>query len=331
MSDPLLQLAAAALAAAGVATFCLGIGAVFRRRSLDQRLREHVAPELPSFRAVARPEEPRPRARAKLAGDMNQRLSRSALGAAVQLRLVRAGLTWKPSQLIVLQSAAGLVACLVGFLALRSVGTLPQLLAGVALGALGFAVPFLALGFLEQKRLAAFERQLPQAIDSMAGTLQAGSGLPQAMEMIAREMPAPIGIEFRRVLREMELGLSLTDGLASLHGRVRSSELLLVNSAIAIQQRVGGDLAGMLRGISHTVRERLRIRSEISVLTAQGRYSAYVITALPVLLFLYLWLTNRDYISQLFLPGITQVLLVGGIAGIVVGHFAMQRIVAIEV
>ena len=146
MSDLLLQLAVAALAAAGVATFCLGVGTTFRRRSLDQRLRDHVAPELRPVRAVARPEEARPRAGTKLAGGMNRRLSRSALGAAVQLRLVRAGLAWKPSQLILLQSAAGLVACLAGFLALRSAGTLPQLLAGVALGALGFAVPLAGAG-----------------------------------------------------------------------------------------------------------------------------------------------------------------------------------------
>jgi tight adherence protein B len=331
MSDPLLLLAVAALAATGVVAFCLGVGTTFRRRSLDQRLHDHVGLELRPARAAYQPEDPRPGAREKLAGEMNRRLSRSALGAAVQARLVRAGLDWKPSQLILIQSAAGLAAGLTGFLALRSAGALPQLLAGLALGALGFAVPMLVLGFLEQKRLAAFERQLPQAIDAMANTLQAGSALPQAMEMIAREMPAPIGAEFRRVLREMELGLSLTDGLAGLHGRVRSTDLLLVNSAIAIQQRVGGDLAGMLRGISHTVRERLRIRGEVKVLTAQGRYSAYIITALPIVMFLYLWFTNRPYISQLFLPGITQALLAGGIAGIVVGYYAMKRIVAIEV
>src|SRR4051812_14851295 len=113
MSDLLLQLVGAALAAAGVAAFCLGVGATLRRMSLDQRLREHVAPELRPLRAAARPAEPRLRAGTKgeqLAAWMNRRLSRSALGAAVQLRLVRAGLAWKPSQLILLQSAAGLVA-----------------------------------------------------------------------------------------------------------------------------------------------------------------------------------------------------------------------------
>jgi tight adherence protein B len=206
-----------------------------------------------------------------------------------------------------------------------------RLLAAAAFALAGVSAPLLVLGVLEQRRLNAFEKQLPQAIDSMAGTLQAGSALPQAMALIAREMPPPISFEFRRVLREMELGLSLTDSLNNLLTRVRSSDLVLLHSAIAIQQRVGGDLAGIFRGISHTIRERLRIRSEINVLTAQGRYSAYVITALPVLLCAFLWFTSRAYISQLFQPGITRVLLVCGIAGMIVGYYAMKKIVTIEV
>jgi tight adherence protein B len=110
-----------------------------------------------------------------------------------------------------------------------------------------------------------------------------------------------------------------------------SADLLLLNSAIGIQNQVGGDLAEILRSISHTIRERLRIRNEINVLTAQGRYSTYIITGLPIALFFFLYFTRYDYMSQLLLPGITRVLLVGGITGVVVGFYAMKKIVTVDV
>jgi tight adherence protein B len=324
------EIAAAVLAGAGVALFFRGVATVWRRRALYERMRSVVSGDAPG--SAARAEGvPERRATSELAAGLNRRLSRSALGAAVQVRLVRAGVALKSSQFITYQAMAAGVGALLGMLFLGPAGPLVQLLASIALAGAGFAAPLLVLRVLEQRRVAGFEKQLPQAIDSMAGTLQAGSTLPQAIEINAREMPPPISVEFRRVLREMELGLSLTDSLANVQDRVRSTDLELVQSAIAIQQRVGGDLAGMLHGISHTIRERLRIRGEINVLTAQGRYSTYIITVLPILLFIFLWVTNRDYISQLFLPGVTRLMLVGGIAGIVAGYYSMKKIVNIDI
>ena len=328
-----LEWAAAGLAALGVATFCLGLARMGRRQSLDQRMQAHVG--LDRWGAVAgrgdAPDLPDLRIESERSTGLSHRLTRSALGATVQARLMRAGLALEPSQFILIQAAGGCLAALLAAIMTRSAHGPVRLLAAAALAGAGSAAPLLVLGLREAKRVAAFEKQLPQAIDSMAGTLQAGSALPQAMESIAREMPPPISVEFRRVLREMELGLSLTDSLAHLQSRVRSADMELVTSAIAIQQRVGGDLAAIFRGISHTIRERLRIRSEINVLTAQGRFSAYVITALPVGLFLYLWITNYAYISQLFLPGVTRVLLVCGIVGMILGFLSMKKIVSIEV
>jgi tight adherence protein B len=329
-----IEIAAAGLAAAGVVTFSYGVATTWRRQALDLRMQDYLGGEQARVRARRREEERERQARAGMAKHLNQRLSRSTIGAAVQARLLRAGLAMRPSQFIVLQGLAASALALLGLLVTRATGIqaavilLPTI---VVLAGAGFAIPLLVLGHREKKRLVAFEKQLPQAIDSMAGTLQAGAALPQAMEAIGREMPPPISVEFGRVLREMELGLSLGDSLANLQNRVRSSDVLLLTSAISIQQRVGGDLAGIFRGISHTIRERLRIRGEINVLTAQGRYSAYIITALPILLFAYMWVVNPAYISQLFLPGITRVLLGGGIAGIVIGYVAMKKIVSIEV
>lgn len=322
----LLAMAAAALAAAGIVSFCVGLASAVRWRFLQQRIRGYVRPA----NAEARVGERERQDKAHLGTGLHRRLTRSSLGAVVQGRLVRAGLTLKPSEFILLQLAAGGVAAVAGSVALASAGASASLLAAVVMALVGFTAPLLVLDVRARRRLAAFEKQLPQAIDSMAGTLQAGSTLPQAMEIIAREMRPPIAVEFRRVLRESELGLSFVDSLANVLARVVSPDLLLLNTAISIQYRVGGDLAQIFKGISHTIRERLRIRSEITVLTAQARYSAYIIAVLPVLLFTFLWFTNYDYLSGLFLPE-TRWMLVGGGVGIVVGFIAMSRIVSIEV
>jgi tight adherence protein B len=144
-------------------------------------------------------------------------------------------------------------------------------------------------------------------------------------------MPAPISVEFRRVLRETELGRPLPDALATMLSRVPSPDLMLFTSAVAIQHRVGGDLAQIFRGISHTIRERLRVRGETKVLTSQARYSSYIIAGLPVALFAFLWFTNYEYLANLFLPGLTRLLFGGAIMGIFVGFYAMNKIATVDV
>ena len=327
--DAKLADVAAVFAAAAVAAIFLVVERARRRQALARRIRGPVEAK-PRATRDAREAVRARAARPELAAGISRRLTRTSLGAWVQGRLVRAGLALKPGEFILLQAAAAAAAALVALFAMRGDAAAVRLAAAAALGGAGFAAPLLVLGLKERWRLSAFERQLPEAIDTMAGTLQAGSGLPQALDLIGREMVPPISVEFRRVLREMELGLSLPDALSNLLNRVGSADLVLLTSAVAIQSRVGGDLAEVFRGIAHTIRERLRIRSEINVLTAQGRYSTYIIIALPICMFAFIWITNYDYLSQLFLPGMRYVLW-AGIAGMVVGYVAMRRIISIEV
>ncbi|MBI3970518.1 MAG: type II secretion system F family protein [Chloroflexi bacterium] len=333
MEAQLLEVGAVGTAAAGAAAVAAGAYHALRWQLINRRIRRFVAGDRPAVPVPLSPSAGAERADAgtQFAASLNRRLTRSSLGATAQLSITRAGLALKPSELILLQIAAACAAAILGFLLLPRVPDALRFAIAAGVGLLGFLAPLFALHQRARSRQKQFEKQLPPAIDSMAGTLQAGSTLPQAMEIIAREMHPPISREFRRVLREVELGLSFTDALANLVHRLPSSDLLLVTSAISIQNRVGGDLAEILRSIAHTVRERLRIRGEINVLTAQGRYSAYIITALPILLFLYLYFTKYDYIAQLFLPGLPRMLLIGGIAGIALGYFSMKKIVAIDV
>ena len=329
MSVPGIYVAAASLAAIGVGLCTFGLATFLRLRWLDRRIRRHVAAPVPEVAPEPTPRR-QPRAESQRSKGLHRRLARSPLGAVVQARLVSAGSARRASEFILVQLAIGAVAAVMGWYLAREAGFPTRLLMPVGAGAAGFGAPLLALTSRAGKRVAAFEAQLPQAIDAMAATLQAGSTLPQAMAVLAREMPAPISLEFGRVLKESELGLSLPDSLASLMSRMPSPDLLLFTSAISIQQRVGGDLAQIFRGISHTIRERLRIRREVQVLTAQARYSAYIVALLPVALFVFLWFTNYQYLSGLFQPGVPRLLLGCGIGGIVLGYYSMKKLASVE-
>jgi tight adherence protein B len=187
------------------------------------------------------------------------------------------------------------------------------------------------LRFLENRRVTRFENQLAQAVDVMVGALQAGSSLPQAFEMVSREMPNPIGEEFGRLMQEMKFGIGIDHGMQSMVERVPSLDLDMMVSAIKIQYRVGGNLSHILKTIAHTIRERVRIRGELRTLTAQARLSSYIITGMPVVVVLALMVISPNYIMKLFDPGITRVLLLGGIMGIAAGYYVMKRIATIEV
>jgi tight adherence protein B len=144
-------------------------------------------------------------------------------------------------------------------------------------------------------------------------------------------MPKPIGEEFSRLMQEAGLGVPLEQTLDNMLERVPSMDLEMLVTAISIQYRVGGNLSHILKTIAHTIRERVRIRGEISTLTAQARLSSYIISLMPVGVVAILMLLSHDYIIKLFDPGITRFLLIGGIAGIISGFYCMQRIAAIEV
>ena len=327
-------LVAAALAAVGALLGAAGIAGTVRWRFLDRRIREYVYVE----RETAVPDVPIPvpaarggaEPRTLLGRHLQRRLAGTSFAARVQARLVRAGSTRRAGEIITLQATLGLLAVSVALLLFGGLGALPRLLLSLTIGGVAAALPLLLLDLRAARRQAAFERQLPQAIDAMASSLRAGSTLHQAIAVLAREMTPPLSVEFGRVLRETEVGLTFPDALAGLANRVPSGDLTLFISAVSIQQRVGGDLSQILRTISHTIRERLRVRGEMRVLTAQARYSSYIVAGLPVLLFLFMWTTNRAYVAPMFQPGITRLLFYAGIGGVVLGFYSMNRLAKVD-
>jgi tight adherence protein B len=205
----------------------------------------------------------------------------------------------------------------------------------------GFFLPKIWLKIRQKGRLKKFNGQLGDAITLMANGLRSGYSLLQAMDAVGREMPDPIAMEFRRVVREVGLGIDTERAFENLLRRVPSDDLDLLITAINVQHEVGGNLAEILEIIAFVIRERIRIKGQIAVLTAQGQLSGYVISALPIVLGLILYAMNQEYIGRMIFscPEDQELcsqpcgwIMVGvGLLMIASGFFAIQKIIDIDV
>ncbi len=210
---------------------------------------------------------------------------------------------------------------------------------------LGFFLPKMFIKMRQKKRLNTFNDQLGDGITLMANGLRAGYSLLQAMEAVGKEMPVPISTEYRRVVREIGFGVNNDKAFNNLLRRVPSADLDLMVTAINVQQEVGGNLAEILEVIGFVIRERVRIKGEIQVLTAQGQLSGYVISGLPIVLGLLLYAMNQEYIGRMIFTcesrGLKEdvpcsqpcgwIMIGVALLGIASGFFAIQKIIDIEV
>lgn len=309
----------------GLALLLLVVGAVATATSeqsvVEQRLTRYLEEEeqeLPSGE------------KSSPVGDwLNKRLEGSELGGGISRELARADLKLKPAEYIASQVIAAMGFGAVGWY----VGGRSYLF-GLLGGVLGWFLPKIYVRRLQSQRLTRFNDQLADMLNLMVNGLRAGYSTMQAMEAVSKEMPSPIADEFRRVVQEMQLGLPMERALDNLLRRIPSDDLDLVITAINVQREVGGNLAEILDTISYTIRERVRIKGEIKVMTAQVMYSGRFLAMLPILISLALWFLNRPYMMEFFnpetrIPGI--IMLSIGVSMIAAGYFVMTRIGSIEI
>ncbi|MEM6283333.1 MAG: type II secretion system F family protein [Chloroflexota bacterium] len=199
-------------------------------------------------------------------------------------------------------------------------------------GFIGFFLPRIYVARQVSTRLIRFENQLPDTLGLWVNALRSGYSVLQSVEAISKDSPEPTATEFGRVVREVQLGINVEDALDHLLERVDSEDLDLVITAVNIQREVGGNLAEILEVIANTIRERVKLKGEIRVLTTQGRTTGYIISALPILLALLLNTINPGFIGPLFENRACGWPMVGaGLALIGMGTAAIQKIVDIEI
>lgn len=261
-------------------------------------------------------------------------VSRGRQGSEIARNLARADLRLTVTEFIAIKIGAALLGLLVGAIVGRASPT-AMLITALVGGVLFSFAPDLYVAYAARRRVKAFNNQLGDSITMMANSLRSGYSFLQSMELVSREAPAPTSQEYRRVVQEVGLGLSTEAALANLLRRVPSDDLDLLITAVNIQMEVGGNLAQILDTIGHTIRERVRIKGEIAVLTAQGRISAYVITFLPIALAVIITVINPDYMAPMFKFGMPPdawcCLPVTALVMIVIGFFSIMKIVDIEV
>lgn len=260
---------------------------------------------------------------------VNKRAAKSSWGDRTARELARADLKLKVAEYLALfVIAIFLGALLAGFL---GGWRIVSFLIG---GVLGAFAPRFYVKSKQRQRLSKFNDQLGDMLNLMVNGLRAGYSTMQAMEAISKELPPPISDEFRRVVQEMQLGIPMETALDNLLRRIPSDDLDFVITAINVQREVGGNLSEILDSISFTIRERVRIKGEIRVMTAQVRASGTLLSLIPMGLALALWFMNPGYLLSFF-DGPSPICGWAAIGLIVImialGYFIMMKIADIEV
>jgi tight adherence protein B len=201
----------------------------------------------------------------------------------------------------------------------------------VVLAALVAVAPFAYIARKRESRLKEFERQLPDTLQLLAGAMRAGFSFMQGMETVADESTGSMRRELQRVFTEARLGRPIEEALEETATRMRSRDLSWAVMAIRIQREVGGNLATLLDTVAETMTKRERLRREIRTLTAEGRLSGIVVSLFPVVFGLFLFTTNRTYLSALFDEAIGIIAICGAAAASAVGWVWIRKIVRIEV
>jgi tight adherence protein B len=240
--------------------------------------------------------------------------------------VVQSGVAWGATGVPLL-----IVLLAIGLFALLLVLGAHVLLALLFAVAWGLGIPVLLLSVLAGRRRRKFEMQLPDAIDILVRSLRVGHPVAAAIRLVRRELSDPIGAEFGIVADELTYGLDLETAMTNLSHRVGQPDLALVVVAISIQSKSGGNLAEILGSLSKVVRDRLRMRLKVKALSAEGRFSALVLSILPFALFAVLWVIAPTFYGGVWDVLFVKPLLVGASLWMFVGDLVMYRMVKFEI
>ena len=288
-------------------------------RRLDERLREVSFGSSPTDDATATTV-----IKAKASGPLPA-LDRVLIGTWPSRLIDQAGVRTTPSAIALVSIVAAAV------LALIAAVTMRQAFVPAIAAAVGLLAPTLFLLRKRSVRLHKFEEMFPEALDLLSRAIRAGHAFQTAMGMVADELPPPVGPEFRKGFDQQNYGLPLRDALNELAERVTILDVKFFVTAVLIQRETGGNLAEILDNLAQVVRERFKIRRQVRVHTAHGRFTGYVLLALPAFLGLGLMYINPDLMQLLFHERMGQMLLSVAMVLQVIGFFWIRHVIKIEV
>jgi tight adherence protein B len=247
---------------------------------------------------------------------------------SLQDQLAKADLKLRTSEYLGIQIGLTVVLFLIGFIRFGGIYGLPQAL---IMGVAGYFIPGFFVKFRQRRRLKAFNNQLGDTLLLLSNALKAGYSFAQAIDTVSKNASAPISEEFARCVREMNLGGSVEESLGHMVKRIESDDLDLMVTAVAIHRTVGGNLAEILDNIAFTIRERVRIKGQISTLTASARSSGQLITSLPIVLAIFMYFATPTYFKPMTENPVGWIIMGAAVVMIIAGNFVMGRVTAIEV
>jgi tight adherence protein B len=318
----LIGILVAALVGLGIMAIFAGLFSVLNLESIADRMYEIVRSDVVDtggarFDAVT--------ARTNALKQLDYKLLSRGLGKGISENLLQADLKLTVTEYVFVLVGATFLGGLIGY------AISGQPISAFVAGVIGFFGPGVFVSWRRAKRRRDFANQLVDALTQVSGSLRAGYSLIQSLDTVAKQLPPPAGDEFLRVVREVQLGQPMSVALDHMVERIKSDDFVMVVASININRQIGGNLAEILETAAETIRERVRIKREIDVVTAQQRISGYVLTFLPIALGAILMIINPTYQMRLFTPGPTLCIPLGAGLSMVVGFFIMRRIVDIEV
>jgi tight adherence protein B len=253
-------------------------------------------------------------------GALNRGLKKRPTGILSREKLEQAGLNKEPGDYLLMVGAVTLMAAVLGyFLGGLGIGILSLLLAPFLL--------YVLLNFLVARRRRKFDSQVPDTLQMFSGGLRAGHSLLRAIDAAAQENEAPMAEELSRVVNETRIGRDLGESLEDVANRTASDDFHGIAQAIEIHREVGGDLAEVLDHVGETIRDRNQVKGQVRALSAEGRVSAIVLMALPLLMFLALGLMNPTYVLVFTTTVIGFVMVGTAIVMLSIGGFWLSRII----
>ena len=240
-------------------------------------------------------------------------------------RLEAAGLNMRVAEFVLISLGSAFIPPLLALIVTRN------LLLTVIVVLLGVVGPFLYLAVRASRRQAKFDEQLPSTLQLLAGALQAGHSLQQAVDTVVQEAGDPISSEFHRVLTEARLGRPLEEAFEAMAKRTRSVDFEWTVMAIRLQRQVGGNLAEVLSTVSQTIRDRYSLKRQVKALSAEGRLSSIILSVLPILLFLALLIINPVFLKPLFTTPVGLMMIGGSAVLMIFGVFWLKKITEIKV
>jgi tight adherence protein B len=316
-----MQLLVLAVVFASVASLLIGFWMFLNRRKLAmlEAARQRIAPESgPVVAALLRDEED-----ASQLPFLNRLLSGREWTEEIGERLKRAGVQLNPGAFSLLLAVTTMLGALLGA-RMGPVGVIAGAIAG------GFA-PFAWLNARYLRRQRAFEDQLPDAIDMLASALKSGYSFHAATNFLGQELGEPLGPQFARMYDEQRLGIDARTALTNFEERVGSVDVKMLVTALLIQRETGGNLGEVLNKLAYTIRDRFRLKGQIRALTAHGRITATVLSALPVFLAILLSITSPEYLKVFVLDPVGRLLAIGAILGQILAYIIIRKMVNIRV